>query len=80
LSLQDEVFIHNFYCLPPLTPLPVVIRIPEHGMNEYHAVFNSAPIFNDLSHVAPDNILGFNPNSPAMGGIRGGSRYGAMMF
>ena len=62
--------------------LTVVMRIPQHAMNEYHAVFNSAPVFADLSHISPDNIAGFHPYALplSMGGVPRGSQFGAVMM
>ncbi|MCJ1232580.1 hypothetical protein MMC14_000533 [Varicellaria rhodocarpa] len=60
----------------------IVMRIPQHAMNEYHAVFNSAPVFADLSHISPDNIAGFHPYALplSMGGVPRGSQFGAVMM
>ncbi|MCJ1243403.1 hypothetical protein MMC30_000600 [Trapelia coarctata] len=60
----------------------IVMRAPTHAMNEYRAVFNSAPVFADLTHISPYNLAGFDPHHLplSMGGIRGASRIGVMMM
>jgi hypothetical protein len=60
----------------------VVMRAPTHAMNEYRAVFNSAPAFADLNHISPFNLAGFDPHHLplSMGGIRGASNIGVMIM
>jgi len=51
-------------------------------MNEYRAVFNSAPVFTDLANISPFNLAGFDPHHLplSMGGIRGASNIGVMIM
>ena len=58
------------------------MRAPTHAMNEYRAVFNSAPVFADLTNISPFNLAGFDPHHLplSMGGIRGASNIGVMIM
>ena len=59
------------------------MRIPEHAMNQYRAVFDNTPLFEQINGANFHNLAGFHPLALplAMGGsAQGGSGVGIMIL